>query len=253
MNTSRFASIARVLALGATVTLGVTLAVDRTRAQDAPSDRDPPPARERTRDGAGDTRENQRYEGRDRGTIRRDRESRGPDALSPRQRRLVLEVVRDLQPADADLGERDLREVPDERLQEALRRHGRTVLLLARLREQQPELYEARVTELRLERSARRLAERHAEAQVSGNTELTASVEARLRDVLAEQHDAATRARQIELRVLEERAEALRRQIQERRERRDAILDRRLEELLRARPAGDARDRRDPPAEGDGA
>ncbi|MFO8013219.1 MAG: hypothetical protein R6X20_07930 [Phycisphaerae bacterium] len=100
---------------------------------------------------------------------------------------------------------------------------------LKRLKKDNPEAYEAALEEHRLRARAAELAARARKAESEEAREKT---KAELRGVLERLFDAERRAREAQIHELEERIAHLRRQLAERAEKRDRIIDWLLERLM---------------------
>jgi len=100
---------------------------------------------------------------------------------------------------------------------------------LRRLKKDDPEAYRAAIEKHRLRGRVADLADR---ARRAGSSEERQRLAAELRDALGRLFEAERKARQAQVRELEERLHQLRKQLAERAEHRDRIIDRLLERLL---------------------
>lgn len=135
--------------------------------------------------------------------------------VAPEELEAAIEVAREIAPewgeilaARADRNERQLRNV--------LGAAGRRLLALVALRERAPEVYEAKVEELRAQALVERAAQRVGESLREGADEPTiAAAKAALEEAVAAQVAATLAARRVELEALEARIARFRQQLEE--------------------------------------
>lgn len=125
----------------------------------------------------------------------------------------VLEVARDIDPTMA----RRLRRLHDERpdtFQRALHESARRIVALAELRNREPQLYQIKLRELKMDQHVRRVARQLAEARANGSDE-TPVLEAELRRQVMLQIALSIKARVEYLQRLQEHVRALEEKIDE--------------------------------------
>lgn len=190
----------------------------------------PPPLRP----GAGSPSEGDQDDRAEEGRRRWDAR-RGPWVVTPEQRANIIAVIQDLQ--SEPLTEEHLRKLNDAAPEEFLRifqENAGTILSLARLREQESDLYRLRVEDFRLMRRARELGRLIRQHREQRQPEQAGTLEQELRRIVARQIDLELEGREVELRLLEARLAAMSRELAERRERKEMLIAQRLQRLLEA-------------------
>lgn len=161
-----------------------------------------------------------------------ERERPGPAMrLSVEQREVALELLDALRPEQA----RWLRAAGPESGPEAARLVHRVLprlRLMVHMREHDPQMYELRLTDLRLERQADDLASSYRMAVRQDDRGARRDAEDALEVVLERQFELRQELRELELQRLESRLEQLREQLNEREDQRDELIESRLTELL---------------------
>jgi len=150
----------------------------------------------------------------------------------------ALEVLKKIHPDIATRVER-VREQDPERAAELLRRSFPRLRQLLMLQRIDPEMFDLKVEDLRLGRVTRFYAAAVRQARDQGHDSLVEQRRATLKRLVARHYDVRLEIRQVELRRLEQRIEALRGAMADEQARRDAVIARQV-----ARLAGDD----DPPA-----
>ncbi len=203
----------RFVGMTVLATVGVLAAVmvptsarqdDGPQAQPAPGARSPDPLRHRIR--------------------------RTPRDLSPELIEQCLEVARDVDPALADRLEAIRREQPAEDFARALR-GARFLVTLTRLRNEDPQLYDVKVKELRIDAQVDRVLEQMAEAQRTSSS-AAADLEAQLHGLVQQQVAVSLVARGMYLRRLNDQMKALREQLDHDLGHFRQAVDRRMKSLL---------------------
>lgn len=143
----------------------------------------------------------------------------------------ILAVLRDLNPTMA------------ERLHRALmqnREQARRMLAMARdrvkemveARRNDPELYKLRVQDFRLTQRTRMVARRARQADLDGNQRDARRLIVELKNIIREHFDVRQTMREHELHRLELRLDAMRKQLQQRAESREQLIQKRIDEVL---------------------
>lgn len=150
--------------------------------------------------------------------------------ITDEQREHIIEVVGDLRP----LSEQDrnrLREMDREQFQQLARQHAGRIIVLARLRQHRPRLYEYKIQDLLLDQDSRKLAQKFlvAQEQKDENTSQEAMVE--LRELVMQQVEVRLETRKFEIEMLEERVNLLRITLREDELRKDELIEVRLIEI----------------------
>jgi hypothetical protein len=155
----------------------------------------------------------------------------GRHGLSAQLIEQCLEVARDVDPALAERLEAIRRERPGPELAAALR-DARYLRNLARLKDEDPKLYDAKVKELRLDAKIDRLLEQIAEARRSGS-EGAEELETQLHGLVQQQVAFSLVARGMYLRRLNDQLKTLRDQLAHDLGHFDQAVDERMKVLLR--------------------
>lgn len=151
-------------------------------------------------------------------------------SLSPELIEQCLEVARDVDPALADRLETIRREQPAGDFARAIR-DARHLVRLARLKAEDPQLYDTKVKELRLDAQVDRLLEELAAARGTSD-ETAAELEARLQGLVKQQVAFSFVARGMYLRRLSDQMKALRDQLDHDLGHFQQAVDRRMKHLL---------------------
>ncbi len=143
----------------------------------------------------------------------------------------VMRVVEDI---DAELAEeiRAAHEQDATMTWQMLRPHMRTIQRMKLVRSHDVEGYEMRIRDIRLARRAADLADRIIEARHERDSERESSLEADLREVLAEHFDLRQQIRRREVEQIEKRIGQLKEGIEKRQGQREQIIERKIEQLL---------------------
>ena len=160
----------------------------------------------------------------------RHRSRRAPRDLSPELIEQCLEVARDVDPALADRLEAIRREQPAEDFARALR-EARHLVTLTRLKNEDPQLYDVKVKELRIDAQVDRVLERLLEAQRTSST-AAADLEAQLHGLVQQQVAVSLVARGMYLRRLNDQMKSLRVQLDHDLGHFRQAVDRRMKRLL---------------------
>ncbi len=160
----------------------------------------------------------------------RPRGHRAPGGLTPELIEQCLEVAREVDPALADRLEAIRREQPAEAFARALR-DARYLRGLAALKHEDPQLYDVKVKELRLDAKADRLLKQMAEARRTPS-EASRELEAKLHEVVQQQVAVSLVARGMYLRRLNEHVKALRDQLEHDLGHFQQAVDRRMKRVL---------------------
>lgn len=173
---------------------------------------------------------------------------RQPPQISAEFRNHVIAVVQDLQnqPMSEEQREKLAAMKPDEFLR-VFQDNAGTILAFARLRERTPDLYELKIRDYRLMREVRSLAAEVRRLHAANDHEAATALEGKMRVLVSEQFEIDLKARAIELRLLEERVASMKKELDERREEKEAHVDQRVKRVLEAesrREDGDDEHRR---------
>jgi hypothetical protein len=160
----------------------------------------------------------------------RHRSGRAPRDLSPELIEQCLDVAREIDPALADRLEAIRRERPAEEFARALR-DARYLVALARLKNEDPQLYDLKVKELQIDAQVDRVLEQLAEAQRTSSPG-AADLEAQLRGLVERQVAASLVARGMYLRRLNDQMKTLRDQLDHDLGHFRQAVDRRMKNLL---------------------
>jgi hypothetical protein len=166
----------------------------------------------------------------------RHRSGRPPRDLSPELIEQCLEVARDVDPALADRLEEIRREQPSEAFARALR-DARYLVALARLKNDDPQLYDVKVKELRIDAQVDRVLEQLQEARRTGSTGVE-DLKAQLHGLVQQQVAVSLVARGMYLRRLNDQMKSLRDQLDHDLGHFRQAVDRRLTSLLDEIDAG---------------
>lgn len=161
-------------------------------------------------------------------------------AVSPDLVEQWLQVAEDVDPAKA----RRLREMCDrdpEEFNRVMRQSGRRIVSLAELRIDDPDLYETKLSEMRIESQVDEIAGRLVEAIRSGRQDDIAALQEELRPWVVTQVVYSIKARGDYLLRLKEHVERLERELEYEAENFQKVADRRLEEIIaRAKAAAES-------------
>ena len=142
-----------------------------------------------------------------------------------------IEVAADVNPQwGQSLSQRRLKD--PESVREAILSNGNRLIALFVLKERNPDLYEVRVQELRLQGELRELARQYSEAMQQDDTLLAETLRDRIRQKAQQQIDLDLKARAKELQALDETVTRLRKQLHEEAVNRQQSVDRLMNELL---------------------
>lgn len=178
-----------------------------------------PPARGQT-----DRRFDTRREG-----VWGDRRFRRP--LTAEQRQQIIEVVADLRPlSDAD--RKKLFELDPERFRGFFMNQGGQILMLARMRESQPELYDLKVKDLKSMRYSHAIARKLHEARAAGGGEAAEAAERELHEAVTAQFELDLQIREQEIILLEQQLERKRAELEHRRTNREEGIRRRMAQMI---------------------
>ena len=150
--------------------------------------------------------------------------------LSPELIEACLEVAAQVDPTMADRL-RAICDIDPDAFEQVMLRSGRRILGLARIREEDPGLYESKINELRIEAQVNRMAREMREARRKGDATKADLLESQLRGLLRIQVALSIKARGDSIRRLEEHVIALREQLERQIEQFDDIVERQLEDL----------------------
>ncbi|MFO0872762.1 MAG: hypothetical protein U0575_02155 [Phycisphaerales bacterium] len=175
--------------------------------------------------------------------------------MSAEQVAALVAVAKDISPEWAEWlrtrGESD-----PEGLRAAIQNHGRRLVALAVLREQSPDLYELKVSELKLQAEVGDAAKRYREAVAAGRTEEAETLFKELRAKASQQVDKSLKTRAAELKALDEQMKALDQKVKSFRDELTEDTksrDARIAELLKAVTTGGGIGPIAPPPARDGA
>jgi hypothetical protein len=143
-------------------------------------------------------------------------------------RAAALAVLGDINPRLAERVQQAIRDNP-ERARIVLGRLGGRLDHLIQLRQDDPEMYKLRVRDQRSTLHTVALVRRLREAQRSGEQAQVAALSDRLREHLTEHFEVRQRIRERELHNLEKRIEQLRAELDDHRERKQALIDQYVE------------------------
>ncbi len=149
----------------------------------------------------------------------------------PKQLRRILQVLADIDEALAEQI-RQLQESDPDLAWKLLEPHFGEVGRLADLREQDETGYELRVQDIVLAHRSQELTEQILEAKSRGDGETMRAAELTLRQVVARHFEVRQQLRQHELALYEQRLQRMREAVAEREEKRDRIIEARMEELV---------------------
>lgn len=230
------------LTLSATTMMNPAIPQDADRTEPPQREGTPPPkADEQQKDAKANDRrpddnERRRWDWR-----------RQPPQISAEFRGHVIAVIQDLQNQPMSEEQRaKLEEMKPEEFLRVFQENAGTILAFARLRERTPELYELKVRDYQLMREVRGLATEVRRLQAAGETNAATTLAAKMRGLIEEQFEIDLKARAIEVRLLEERIEMMKRDLAERAEEKSALIDQRVQRVLEAdsRNGGDDDSRR---------
>jgi hypothetical protein len=150
--------------------------------------------------------------------------------LSPELIEACLEVAAQVDPSMADRL-RSICDVDPDAFELVMQRSGQRVLGLARIREEDPELYESKINELRIEARVNRVARQMRDLRRQGDVPAADQLETQLRGLLRIQVALSIKARGDSIRRLEEHLGALREQLARQVDEFDDIVERQMEDL----------------------
>ena len=189
--------------------------------------------------------------------MEREEGPRGP--VRAEEMQAMLEVLREMEPGLGQKIEQWKAENPD-RVTSMLQRRFPRLRHLAYLRKTDRELYDLRVQEFRGNRGLVESVRAYRAAQLAKDPQAPAKLDA-LRGQLREQFELRQKLRRAELHRLEQRLDALRKEIADRDARRDRAIEDQLRHALRATPDDQkddkkpaekkADDKKDEPRQGD--
>lgn len=161
----------------------------------------------------------------------RDRASQARSVDSEWRSNLIA-VVMDLYPERASAAQ--LERLAEERPQEfraLFHENGRTIMMLARLREREPEIYRVRVAHFHLSRQAEELASRVRDARRADSPEAK-DLRKALMQILNRQLASEITSNELEIQSLQQRIEFMQHRIDEQRTTRESIVSQRMTRLL---------------------
>ena len=198
------------LAIAMTVagTAGIGLAEETRRSR---PDKGPPPARDERPDTPHDRRRG------------------GP--LTPQEITLAFEVMERIDPDTAQAFRLRYEENPDDTIREMQRRFPRMRPFLA-LKRWDPEMFDLRIEELKLQRQQRDLLADYRQAEEIGDEQLTAELKETLIANITQLYDVRREIRHHELSRLEMRIQRLREELEAGQSLRDERIRERVDQLL---------------------
>ena len=125
----------------------------------------------------------------------------------------IIATARDVEPAWADALE-SLRKEDPARLRQRLGAQARMLMGLSMLRERQPELYQARVDDLRVQRQLRAAVDRLKQARESGDADAEQATRSQIREFVDRQFELEVKARAHELVAMERALKEARKRLQ---------------------------------------
>jgi hypothetical protein len=142
-----------------------------------------------------------------------------------------VEVAHDI---DSDLGKRvaALRQKDPAEFEHSMRQLGRRLFALAELKQRDPDLYTAKISELRLELAVRLRARELCQVRASGNTAEAQSQEAALRSTLAQQLLMSIKSRGEMACRLQEQVDAIKAELTYQASHYNEILENRFQTLI---------------------
>ncbi|MGI9014966.1 MAG: hypothetical protein ACR2GY_12055 [Phycisphaerales bacterium] len=161
----------------------------------------------------------------------RDRGER-PLRMTPELRASLISVVTDLRPLN-DADRKRLEDMTDDDLAAIATGRMRHLLTLAQLRESDPELYQLKLSDLKLGQRAFSIARKMGMARAGGNADRVQALADELRTVVAEQVDVSLRVKAHEIAAYEARLEVMKGQLERDLSGRGALIARRFEALQR--------------------
>lgn len=152
--------------------------------------------------------------------------------FTPEQIDRLMQVVRDLDPDRAAKLE-TLRDHDPDRFAFVLSRTGRHLLGLSLLKDRDPELYGLKLAELRMGQQVNRIAQEIHAARETCSEEELGRLQTMLRERIREQSDLNFKARAREIILLDDHLKNMRERLVSDITNRDALVEERLQELLR--------------------
>lgn len=163
-------------------------------------------------------------------------DSKPDQQVPPAQVESALQIIAEIMPGNAQRL-KELREKDPEQFQQLLRRlFDQRVGVLVRLKERDPDYFVYKFAERKLESKAYILSRRIKKS----DPKQVAPLQAQLRQMLHELFGARLRTREFELARLESRLESLRAQVKQQRDQKQALIDKRYDELLTNQTGRDA-------------
>lgn len=150
--------------------------------------------------------------------------------MSPQEVEEAMRILKDFASDKAERVEKFIDEHPDA-AGAVITRHIPWIRRLMHLKQTDPELYELRVRDKRLDNESRELSRRHRAAEQSGNQREAEELTQRLEEHVNEHFLVRQRLHQYELKRLEQRIAKLREQLERRADHAQEIKKQRLKEL----------------------
>ncbi len=144
--------------------------------------------------------------------------------------REAIEVLREIDPEKAEKLAQHVHEDPH-RVGQALHEHFPNLGRFLAMRRHDPQMFELRIDDLRLNHQAHEIARRVHEAEASQDDMLAAAEGVRLEQIVVEHFEVRQQIRERELMKLQQRIEQMRDQLEQRAADRDALITERLDEL----------------------
>ncbi len=177
----------------------------------------PPPQGERDRDDMGPRRD----------------DWRGPDKPMDAQQLLeAMEVLKKIDPEKAEKLQQALDKNPD-RVGQVINENFPHLGRFMSWRKYDPEGFDLRVEDMALSRQTHECAKRLREALDKGDDEIAAIEEVQLRELVTEHFDIRQQIREHDLVKLKEKIAELLEQLEDRLNKRESIIDERIEELIK--------------------
>lgn len=172
----------------------------------------------------------------------------GRQRMSPEMIDRLLDLARKIDPARAERLA-DMRRDNLPAFQRWFATNGRRLAGLLQLEKKEPELFSARVCELRAEAKVNNISRQYHQAREAGQLVEASRLEAEVRTAEDSRFDCYLRARGMELAILANRVDKMKQDLQDDLQNRDKIIDDRIATLLAAPPDDDV----PAPREGDDA
>ena len=158
----------------------------------------------------------------------------GRGQLDPEARQTLIEVISDLRPMSEEDRQR-LAAMEWEEFRKLMNERGSMVVRLARIKQNDPELYQLKIEEFKLMQRGMKLASQLKQAKVENNDDQVASLETEFRALVAEHVDLGYQIREREIAAVESRLADMKKRLSEERANRDQEIEHRLE-MLREGP-----------------